>query len=86
VRAKAARSVLATTASGDLLFIIVLKDGRSVGADLRTLAILAQSLGAHSALALDGGSSSTLLFRQGATVQTVGGQRPIAAGLALVRK
>jgi hypothetical protein len=86
VRAKAARSVLATTASGDLLFIIVLKDGRSVGADLRTLAILAQSLGAHSALALDGGSSSTLLFRQGATVRTVGGQRPIAAGLALVRK
>ncbi len=86
VRAKAARSVLATTESGDLLFIIVLKDGRSVGADLRTLAILVQSLGAHSALALDGGSSSTLLFRQGATVQTVGGQRPIAAGLALVRK
>jgi len=86
VRAKAARSVLATTASGDLLFIVVLKDGRSVGADLRTLAILTQSLGAHSALALDGGSSSTLLFRRGATVQTVGGQRPIAAGLALVRK
>ncbi len=86
VRAKAARSVLATTESGDLLFIVVLKDGRSVGADLRTLASLVQSLGAHSALALDGGSSSTLLFRQGATVQTVGGQRPIAAGLALVRK
>jgi hypothetical protein len=86
VRAKAARSVLATTASGDLLFIIVLKDGRSVGADLHTLAILVQSLGAHSALALDGGSSSTLLFRQGATARTVGGQRPIAAGLALVRK
>ncbi|MCL6643224.1 MAG: phosphodiester glycosidase family protein, partial [Candidatus Bipolaricaulota bacterium] len=86
VRAKAARSVLALTESGDLLFIVVLKDGRSVGADLRTLASLAQSLGAHSALALDGGSSSTLLFRQGATVQTIGGRRPIAAGLALVPK
>ncbi len=85
-KAKAARSVVALTESGDLLFIIVLKDGRSVGADLRTLAILVQSLGAHSALALDGGSSSTLLFRQGATVQTIGGQRPIAAGLALVPK
>ncbi len=82
--AKAARSVIALTESGDLLFIVILKDGRSVGADLRTLAILVQSLGAHMALALDGGSSSTLLFRQGATVQTIGGQRPIAAGLALV--
>jgi hypothetical protein len=86
VRAKAARSVLAITESGDLLFIIVLKDGRSVGADLRTLASLVQSLGAHSALALDGGSSSTLLFRRGAAVQTIGGRRPIAAGLALVRR
>lgn len=85
-KAKAARSVLALTESGDLLFIIVLKDTRSVGADLRTLAILVQLLGAHSALALDGGSSSTLLFRQGATVQTIGGRRPIAAGLALVPK
>lgn len=85
-RSKAARSVLALTESGDLLFIVILKDGRSVGADLRTLATLAQALGAHSALALDGGSSSTLLFRQGATVHTIGGRRPIAAGLALVPK
>jgi len=85
-KAKAARSVFALTESGDLLFIIVLKDGRSVGADLRTLAVFAQSLGAHAALALDGGSSSTLLFRQGATVHTIGGRRPIAAGLALVPK
>ncbi|MFN4217805.1 MAG: phosphodiester glycosidase family protein [Candidatus Bipolaricaulia bacterium] len=84
--AKAARSVFALTESGELLFIVILKDGRSVGADLRTLAILAQSLGAQTALALDGGSSSTLLFRQGATVQTIGGRRPIAAGLALVPK
>lgn len=84
--AKAARSVFALTESGDLLFIVIPKDGRSVGADLRTLAILAQSLGAQTALALDGGSSSTLLFRQGATVQTIGGRRPIAAGLALVPK
>lgn len=84
--AKAARSVFALTESGDLLFIVILKDGRSVGADLRTVAVLAQSLGAHAALALDGGSSSTLLFRQGATVQTIGGRRPIATGLALVLK
>lgn len=84
VNSKAARSVIALTESGDLLFIIVLKDGRSVGADLRTLAVLVQALGAHTALALDGGSSSTLLFRQGATLQSIGGQRPIAAGLALV--
>ncbi len=86
INAKAARSALALTESGDLLFIVILKDGRSVGADLRTVAILAQSLGAQSALALDGGSSSTLLVRQGATVQTIGGRRPIAVGLALVRK
>ncbi len=84
--AKAARSVLALTESGDLLFIVILKDGRSVGTDLRTLASLVQTLGAHSALALDGGSSSTLLFRQGASAQVIGGQRPIAAGLALVPK
>ncbi len=85
-QAKAARSVLALTESGDLLFVVILKDRRSVGANLRTLTLLMQSLGAHSALALDGGSSSTLLFRQGATVQTIGGRRPIAAGVALVPK
>lgn len=85
-KAKAARSVLALTESGDLLFVVILKDRRSVGANLRTLTLLMQSLGAHSALALDGGSSSTLLFRQGATVQTIGGRRPIAAGVALVPK
>ncbi|MCS7197332.1 MAG: phosphodiester glycosidase family protein [Candidatus Bipolaricaulota bacterium] len=86
VKAKAARSVIALTESGDLLLIVVLKDMRSVGVDLHTLAILARSLGAHSALALDGGSSSTLLFRQGATVHIIGGRRPIAAGLAVVPK
>lgn len=84
VNAKAARSVIALTEPGDLLFIIVLKDGWSVGTDLRTLAALVQALGAHTALALDGGSSSTLLFRQGAAIQSIGGRRPIAAGLALV--
>lgn len=85
-RAPAARSVVALTESEDLLFIVILKDGRSVGADLRTLATLVKALGAHYALALDGGSSSMLLFRQGAQFQSVGGRRPIAAGLALVPK
>lgn len=85
-RAQAARSVVALTESGALLFIVVLKDGRSVGADLRTLATVVKALGAHSALALDGGSSSTLIFRQGTTLQNIGGRRPIAAGLALVPK
>jgi hypothetical protein len=85
-RARAARSIIALTESGDVLFIAILKDGRSVGADLRTAATLVKALGAYHALAMDGGSSSTLIFRQGATFQSVGGRRPIAAGLALMPK
>jgi exopolysaccharide biosynthesis protein len=83
-RALAARSVVAFTESGELLLVTVLKDSYSAGVDLRTLAVLLRALGARDALALDGGSSSALLFRQGAQLTLIGGRRPIAAALALV--
>ncbi len=83
-RALAARSVVAFTESGELLLVTVLKDSYSVGVDLHTLAVLIRTLGARDALALDGGSSSALLFRQGAQLTLIGGRRPIAAALALV--
>lgn len=83
-RALAARSVVALTESEELLLITVLKESHSVGVDLRTLAVLIRALGARHALALDGGSSSALLFRQGAQLTLIGTRRPIAAALALV--
>ncbi|MCS6937023.1 MAG: phosphodiester glycosidase family protein [Candidatus Bipolaricaulota bacterium] len=83
-RALAARSVFAITESDELLFVTVVKDGTSVGADLQTLAALMKALGARDALALDGGSSSALLFRQGPQITLIGSRRPIAAALALI--
>lgn len=83
-RALAARSVFAITESDELLLVTVVKDSTSVGADLQTLAALMKALGARDALALDGGSSSALLFRHGAQLTLIGSRRPIAAALALI--
>ncbi|MCI2430593.1 phosphodiester glycosidase family protein [Candidatus Acetothermia bacterium] len=83
-RALAARSVFALTESDELLLVTVVKDSTSVGVDLQTLASLMKALGARDALALDGGSSSALLFRQGAQRTLIGSRRPIAAALALI--
>ncbi len=43
-------------------------------------------LGAQNAMALDGGGSSGLSFRKGISLESVGGDRPIAAALILLPK
>ncbi|WP_329790451.1 phosphodiester glycosidase family protein [Lentzea sp. DG1S-22] len=74
--------------------ILLTVDGRQSehlpGLDLRDLADAMVELGAHNALNLDGGGSSTMLARApGTTVLEVvntpsdGGERPVANGLAL---
>jgi len=84
VERPAARSALARTHNGALLLLIVPQGGRSVGMSLMELAEALKILGAVDALALDGGSSSTLGFRRGGKVQTLGSGRPIPVGLVLL--
>ncbi len=83
---KAARSAIGTTANGDLILLVALRGNGSVGTDLTTLAQIMSQLGAQDALALDGGGSSGLSFHRGISLETVGGDRPIAAALMLLPK
>jgi predicted phosphodiesterase len=86
------RSAAGTTADGRQL-ILVTVDGRqahSRGMTLLELAQLMQSLGAHNALNLDGGGSSTLLTRlpgdQGLSVinsPSDGGERSVPNGIGI---
>ncbi|MBI1741751.1 phosphodiester glycosidase family protein [Candidatus Acetothermia bacterium] len=83
---KAARSAVGVTPNGDLILLIALRGDGSVGADLTTLAQIMSQLGAQDAMALDGGGSSGLAFHKGISLETVGGDRPIAAALMLLPK
>jgi exopolysaccharide biosynthesis protein len=83
---RAARSAIGITPSGDLLMLVALRGNGSVGADLRTLAQIMSQLGAQDAMALDGGGSSGVSFHRGISLETVGGDRPIAAALMLLPK
>ena len=85
VEKRAARSALGITSAGDLIMLVVRKDGRSMGVNMEELAELLRELGAADALALDGGSSASLVFRQGLNLHSIGNRR-IAVGLVLVPK
>lgn len=80
----ASRSVVATTWDGDLLFIVV----RDSGISLTNLPRLLQSadLNIKSAMALDGGGSAGLSFRDGTGTREIGGSRDIPVALVLVPK
>lgn len=80
--APAARSALGLTAEGDLLLVAV--GGR--GLTIAQLAALMTHLGATRAMALDGGSSTTLVWKSGARVHCfVGSNRtPAIVNSALV--
>jgi len=84
VYGKAARSAIAITYQGELILLVALKDNSSSGMDLLELAQFLQKLGARDAMALDGGSSSSLAFRDGVTLKTIGSKRKIAVGLVLI--
>jgi len=85
INKRAARSALGLTRRGDLIMLVAAKDGRSVGMTIEELAELLRELGAADALALDGGSSASLVFRRGLSLRSIGNRR-IAVGLVLVPK
>lgn len=85
IEGRAARSAVGITSEGDLIMLVAAKDSRSVGMSLQELAELLQELGAADALALDGGSSASLVFRRGFSLHSIGNRR-IAVGLVLVPK
>lgn len=84
VERPAARSAVARRRDGALLFVIVTSGNGSVGLTLPELAMVLQRQGALDALALDGGGSSALVFRDGVRLRTVGGSRGVPVGLVLL--
>lgn len=92
---RAPRTAAALTADGKTLLLLVV-DGRSIrsrGTTLGELATLMVELGAHTAVNLDGGGSTTLVSRNDAgkletlNVPSDGEERPVAnaLGIRLVR-
>jgi exopolysaccharide biosynthesis protein len=82
INSKANRSAIALTKDGDLILLNVTGRGMSLG----ELALLLKQLGSWDAMALDGGSSSSLVFRDGITLRNLGGRRKIATALVLIPK
>lgn len=82
VTSRATRSVLATTSQGHLLFIVISRAGISLP-DLPEL-LKRSGLDIQNAIAFDGGSSSSLAYRDGLSIERVGGNRRIPVGLVLV--
>lgn len=82
----AARSAIARTRDGTLILLIATRDNRSVGMNLYDLAQYLRTLGAVDAMALDGGSSSSLVFQDGIRLRTVGGNREIPVSLVFLRR
>jgi hypothetical protein len=80
----AARSAVALRRDGALLMMIATSGNGSAGLTLPELAAVLQQQGALDALALDGGGSSALVFRDGARLRTVGGSRGVPVGLVLL--
>lgn len=82
VQSRAQRSVIATTRGGSLLLILI----ENQGVSLRTLPglLLSAGLNIDSAMALDGGGSSSLVYYQGNHFRLVGSSRKIASALVFV--
>lgn len=90
------RTAVGITTDGHLLLVVV--DGRqpsfSVGMSLAELADLMRGLGAHEALNLDGGGSTTMVARDPASGELrivnrpsdKAGERPVGDALAVVRR
>ena len=83
-RGRAARSAVGITREGDLIMLIAQGVGGSPGPTLEELALLMRELGAVEALALDGGSSASLVFRRGLRLEELGSGREVPVGLILV--
>ncbi|MFN3430716.1 MAG: phosphodiester glycosidase family protein [Candidatus Sericytochromatia bacterium] len=84
---KAARSALGLTPAGELLLVAVAgSPRRGTGVTIAQLAALMRQLGAHAAMGLDGGSSTTLSWRENGRLRTVtgSGAGPVRVNSALV--
>jgi hypothetical protein len=86
VNGLAARSVLATDWYGGLIMLTVVKNSESVGADLDDLLSILHRLPVKvkDAIAFDGGHSSSLVFKDGATYREISSGGKITVGLLLV--
>jgi len=82
----ASRSVLATDWYGGLILLAVVKGTESVGADFVDLLAILHSLPVRikNAIAFDGGHSSSLVFKDGASYWEIGTGGKVAAGLLLI--
>ncbi|MGX7828807.1 phosphodiester glycosidase family protein [Actinokineospora sp. 24-640] len=86
------RTAIGFSADGKKMFLLSV-DGRQaylLGLNLRDMASMLKEMGAHNALNLDGGGSSTMLAREPGTTElrlenqpSDGGERPVPNGLAL---
>jgi hypothetical protein len=86
IQARAARSAIGQTESDELILIVVTSGNGSVGMGLDQVAEYLRSLGAINAMAVDGGGSSSLVFRQGSIFRNVGGTREVPVGLLFSKK
>jgi exopolysaccharide biosynthesis protein len=82
VQSRATRTVLATTAEDNLLFIVV--SGAGVGLEALPGLLRKSGLDIENAIAFDGGSSAGMIYRDGVRIESVGGSRRIPVGLALI--
>jgi hypothetical protein len=86
VSSLAARSVLATDWHGGLILLTVTKNSGSVGTNFEGLLSILHRLPmkVKDAIAFDGGHSSSLVFKDGATYREIGSGGKVAVGLLLV--
>lgn len=84
VKSQAARSVFATTEDGEILFMVISNGGISLE-DLPSL-LLGAGLNIENAIAFDGGSSAGIIYRDGTSIKSVGGNRRVPIGLVLVSR
>lgn len=86
LRKATARSAVARTAAGDVILLMAEQGNGSAGIGLLELSQALRGIGAVDALALDGGGSSSLVFRDGFDLETRGNGREIPVGLLLERR
>lgn len=84
------RSAVGTSVDGTTMYFVVVEGRRadSIGIGFHDLAVFMQELGAHQALMLDGGGSSTLTIEQSRVNQLPSnetGERTVANHLAILR-
>lgn len=84
VRSRTSRSVFATTGDGEILFMVISNGG--IGLEGLPDLLLGAGLNIENAIAFDGGSSAGIIYRDGTSIRSVGGNRQVPVGLVLVSR